>query len=537
MKIIISYNLLKIKKQLKDVESNLPFLYDITSNENFQFALTWFILYVAFIILNLMVNKIFNSKFILPNSLLVFINSSWGAFLVISFILSLIFKYFYNTNIYLKDKVLVNNTNVLFLKSTFLMTTFLCETPILHSRKDFSFFINNFKPLSIELRLKNQLVYVNLYGKEINSFERKKTECFNLLSAMFSKVTLLSNSDLEAYFCSGYKLYLKSKVFKEIFEIDKIKKKIGDMAKVDITQINTFSNNFNSNSINTDLPLNIMNFDTLLLMAFGEKDRVNNYTQHSFRGIRLGSINSTALGSLSFNTKLQIKQFKNIILSCIRIPEKNSSGSSIENFNKVYFFIIHKFFNYYFTNEEKNLENEIDLNLPVRDDNIEKNTNQFKNMTTSIYNNEIKSSYELPLESTLVTNSVPINNLKNIIFQYTYFCQFFCPIMIKEFKRINREHKKSLKIPDTCYEHLLLSNKNLTLFSKSKGIKKGTNTIYNNSRIRDEFLSFINELELPLIDKICHFSSTLILSPERYSINDELIIKFIKDLDENYFLK
>lgn len=538
MKIKISDYFLKIKVQMKNANINFEALNDFREKEIFQFILSWSILYFAFILLNLIIDKTLNLNFIIPNSLLIYINSSWGAFLVISLLLSTILNYFYNDNIYINDTININNSIVSISKTDFQMSVFLCKPPILHSKKDFTFFITNFRPLSLELRCEDHSIYVILYNIEKNSFERKKIECFNFLNSMFSKVAILTNSELKKFICDGHQIYLNSNKFKEVYNLEELKKIINFTPKTNQRDRNNCSNELSINPIGSDLTISSNPNNSFLLMLFGKNRNNNvfgNQIDHYFRGIRMGSINLFSPDHFSFFTKIKLKLFKNTILSCIRIPEKDSPENSINNLEKSYFFILHKFFNYIFINEEKSSEDLINIE---RTDRTKQNNNFFINLETISVDNdnkEISSSSGLQFEKFLVTNSASENNLKNVIFQYTYFCQFFCPIMINEFKKINNQHKKSLTIPNACHDHLMSSDKNLQNFSRSRKVKKLTESIFNNSKLRDDFLEYINELELPLIDKICHFSSIIILSPQRHLLKDDEIINFIKNLEENYF--
>ena len=107
--------------------------------------------------------------------------------------------------------------------------------------------------------------------------------------------------------------------------------------------------------------------------------------------------------------------------------------------------------------------------------------------------------------------------------------------MNEEFRKKKKHIENNFHIPDGCFEHISLSNNNLSEFlvSKNKGIS--SNVVFTNSAIKESFMEYITKKELSKIDKICHISSLIILSPNKYDIEENDIFNFIHSLEDDFF--
>ena len=199
------------------------------------------------------------------------------------------------------------------------------------------------------------------------------------------------------------------------------------------------------------------------------------------------------------------------------------------------YFLIHKYFDYYFAEKGQSKNQQL---------NDYKNNESEVVQIKQIENEVIKEKFSIEIQNTIESEvqegkqESVINKkveLKKIIFQFTYFCQFFCPLMNNEFKNKPLENRKPFSIPNHCYDHILLGNLNLQKFYNSMEEKIPIDSIFTDNTLKEKFLDFIKEKELSKIDKICHFSCTIILSENRHLIEDESIMNFIKDLDITYF--
>ena len=153
--------------------------------------------------------------------------------------------------------------------------------------------------------------------------------------------------------------------------------------------------------------------------------------------------------------------------------------------------------------------------------------------TSTTINTELIDSVQTPKDFSKPKSSI-ISNINKIAFQFTYFCQFFCPIMNEQFKRTGTSVRKNFSVPEGCYNHLQKGHKHINDFNDLYA-NESVEQIFTSPSTKEDFFDFIRELDLPVIDKICHFSSILILSSSKHTINDEYVLDFIKDLEDDFF--
>ena len=457
--------------------------------EKLRILLIWIIIYFSFILLSTFSNSLFESNYIIPVSFLIFINSSWGGFLMVSLLFAIVFDHFFFGEPFFFSAVKFYPSSIVIPKSNFSLSVFSCHTPILHSREDFNFFLKNFMPMSIELSCEESCVYIILFGSNDNIFELRKKECFNVLNSMYSNVRFLLDSDLKNFICKGSHIYLFSNNFKEYSNFIEFKKwnrissKSPSITPKMINNIEDQSNLLRDSS-------NIQEFNVFLLMLYGSKS--DNQSNHFFRGVRIGN-NSTTIGLAEREKITKISQLKNLLLSNMRIPEKSAKNNSLDELELFYFFIIHKYFDYYFGNFENKQK------LDGTSEKIDKIT---PNILSTIENKIAVDKNLKKVEEGQIGPQPNLNHLglyeeqdlKKIIFQFTYFCQFFCPLMINEFKKKTIEYKKAFSIPNSCQNHILLANINLKNFNKLVEEKKTIESIFSDSTLKEDFFEFISEL-------------------------------------------
>ena len=520
----------------------------------FNVVIHWIIMYVLSIFSFNIILHILKIKNSFPVGLSEFLNSSWGGFLIVTLFLAIILNYIYSDNLYLNE-ILVTNVNTAYLTNlNFFLSVFVCQPPILHNKKEFSFFIKNFQPFSMEIHSDNQLIYIILFDSNKSFLELKKKECLDQLSSLFSNVSILSKLDLQKFLLNGLGIYHKLNPDDTFNDFESFKKLKFSLVKNNesIVQSNKANKheyslkNFSGNQFNNSK-------NVFLLMLLGEKGN-NNISKikehHLFRGIRLGKSNNPIQEKNFLERRIKRKYIKEVLLNCLRIPEKCSESTIPSELERMYFFIIHKFFNYYFreidTKEDQITNNQTKITVSISDSskknpeiNDNNNSERLKispspKTKNKIITNTSESKHETTRFLSKKTNV--IMDLKKIAFQFTYFCQYLCPIMNNEFKKKALDNKNDFLIPKNCLEHILLAKKDLDEFVVDENSTFHWESIFTENSVGERYFDFLREKELTLIDKICHFSSIIILTPNQSYLEDNKILDFIKHLDDNKIL-
>lgn len=525
--------------------------YSALESTSIRFMLLWGTLYLSFIGFFIFVNRILNINNSLPYSFTSIVNSPWGGFSILSLLCSLLVTYYYPKSVDTDTMFAINSSQLTITNADLVLSVFCCRPPILHTKDDFSFFLTTFKPLSIEIKPTQQLIYIIVYGRNIDSFSTKIKECQNQLNSLFSTVTLLTHTDLKNFILNGYKLYHQKSSFLELYDFNALK----SMRLKPIRPSNFLPNSQVSQPdslATTNNTFDKPNVFLLMLSNFSTYD-TSTATQQStyFRGIRLGFDNNNPIVKNTNSKGINIKNIKNFFLAACRVPEKNTIHQDISEFDKIYFFVLHKYFNYYFSDDRvnENVKNN-DINKEQKitsSSNTEPNINNSQSLDTKndkiiqdqlpTKNSSKKVIQENNLGKTIIRTKAPkLNDIKKIVFQFTYFCQYFCPIMNNKFRNFSAGSKKDFTVPDGCYDHIKFANDNLVDFIEKQESDEPIELVFAHKKITERFFEFIQEKELKSIDKICHFSSIILLSPHKYEIKESDILNFIKNLEGDYFV-
>ncbi len=511
-----------------------------------HFISLWSFIYFIFLMLFSLINKVFNLADPFPQSITYFVNSSWGGFVVLALLCTVLLLHYYPNSIFIKDLLSINSNHVSFSNNNLIVSVFCCQPPILHTRTDFSFFLTNFQPLSIEIDPIKQTIHIIIYGSHLESFENKIQECHNHLNSLFSKVTLLSDLDLKNFISNGNELY---KNYGNGFEHQYFHSLKSLRSKYIKNSTPQMANSLIEHPIEkTD------RYDIYLLMLYKSKNNKPNLTSSQsnfFRGIRVGSSFADPNEQVVSRVRIKINELRNFFLSSFRLPEKNYENEEIAELEKNYFFILHKHFNYYFkditdknTSKDELLTQET-VNTTIIDQKSSKTINipfsipQKVTLPKKIKINEPDSVslHETKiLEPNKLNHKPKLKDGKQIIFQFTYFCQYFCPIMNSAFKNLSSGIKKDFTIPEGCYDHVSLADNNIDQFLQNQDNPVDIRSVFTHNDVQEKFFEYIQEKELKIIDKICHFSSIILLSPNTHEINDQDVLNFIKNLEGDYFI-
>ena len=545
-----------------------PLMHKISKKFNkFKFQDNLFLVYWCSIELSLIVlysvfTIVISGKNFFPLSVLEFFNSFWFGSIIVSSCLALILLTFFELRPPISNIIHIESNIIELIDSKFFSCVFSCKPPALHDKNDFSRFITNFSPLSIEIHLEDSLFYFILFGSDKNSFELKAKECYNQLCSLYSDVKMLDTKMLEKFILSGFNSKITfGEDFERVYTLEDLKSLRSE--RKDLFEIM----NRRNRKENTHSSENKHSIVLPLIGSYG-KNALDSKNSHMFRGMTINEIAYVPSQSI-FSTYLGYQQLKSFLSLGLRIPNKDLPSMATLELEKIYFFFMHKNFNYTFHEIESIVDK---LSIPeIPSDNkktvllnpnsstyesisdIDKKNEQtidFQSLNTNLNNSEmhfekdgeetnILANFQNSLNDTPNIQFIDPQNqfadLKKIFFQFSPFCNYFCPKINEEFKKKSEGIKNNFNIPTGCYDHVLLSNTNFHEFFTNENIKLPLETIFKNNFLKEKFLHYIREKDLPLIDKVCHFSSIILLSKNGSSIDLEEIIKFINDLGENYF--
>lgn len=555
------FNFNRIRKFFPDF-NKLLFKFNFSKIQKYSFIIYWLAIEFSFVSLFTLINLLFSIKSTFPNSVESFLNSFWAGSIIISSFLALILMTYVDLNVALSEIIKIDSNCITLLENNFYLCVFTCQPPILHSMKDFSHFLENFSPISIEFYPDDSIINFIIFGTDKNFFYLKTKECYNQLCSFYSKVKTLEDSALEQFVANGFNNFktLESNSF-NITTLEKLKSFKLDLKK----QSNTST--LNSIQLGSSKTKKVF-----LLPFLGKqgKNIVEDKFFHSFRGVRIGLVDESNQNEAILNTKIRHGWLRKFIMYGLRLPDKNAPSIAVMELEKIYFYLLHKNYNYIFNNpdnipsneestqkeeavvkfENKHFEPEQPEESKIFKDSqkssLAKSTTSIENTNFSISKfdrnsntrsnlNYSKKLNEKATKIAKISNNNEFINLKEIFFQFTPFCNYFCPKINDEFKMKSVSIKNNFNIPNGCYEHITRSNSNFYEFFKVQNSKLPAGSIFKNDLVKERFLLFINEKNLPIIDRVCHFSSLLLFSRSDSSLNDEQLLNFIQELGENFF--
>ena len=288
-----------------------------------------------------------NHKIIFPHSLVSFANSYWGGLFIFSLFISEILSNFSSKKLQLKDLLSIESNIVTLVNNKLFCSVFSCSPPILHDKKDFSLFLSNFQPLTIEIMNSNQIINFVVYGNDKKMFETRIKECFNLLSSFFSKVTILKSTNLEKFMVGGLSYYyyydISSKQKTTVKCLDEFKEILANSQK-------NKSGRFLNSRIKNEQNLQYSTEPVLLFYLYGKKGinaSFSTKTNH-FRGVKIGATAGHMKDGISLEVEIEKKLVTNALHASLRIPEKENDSIDLQELERMYFFTIHKYFKFYF---------------------------------------------------------------------------------------------------------------------------------------------------------------------------------------------
>ena len=397
--------------------------------------LAWLLLYLLSLATITFLNFLADVPSFFPRSFEEFLGSYWGSSALFALVLTLALPMFFSSGSTLDDFFTLTADGLLVHNTATMLAVFSCDTPILHDKNDVSFFIENFQPLSIELHPAQKKLFFILFGSQGPVFQNKIKECSNLLNSFFSGVKILRGPHLKKFFLLGLDHFLIGAFSRDVFfsKADVRSALQKNASGIDQSHVDLPDPDFNSNHLKTS---NVV----FLLSLLGSQDSntIDPVVQHHFfRGLRLGSEHSSS-PSFRFNSPVSTTRAKEFFSALLRLPLKSTTQADQADFVKMYFFILHKFFQYQFTDSDQvSLPVPSDLslmytrnNLPVEPSNL---TSESLVADTSSPVLPLPSSDdqslidELPDQDKHVPKEIFVD-LKKISFQFTQFCHLFCPV-------------------------------------------------------------------------------------------------------------
>jgi hypothetical protein len=543
---IFSGNLSKIYNKLATLK--VKFL-----NQNYSeiiiTLILWMKFYITFIIIFFSYSFFLVNDFYVPHSLVEFSNSIWGGFLFFSLVLSIVLSYFYSGYSEIQNIIKIHSNKISLSNFPFVIIVFTCKPPILHTRSEFTFFLKNFQPLSIDISPDTNTIFIILFGKDDSTFDVKTRECFNQLNSFYSEVSKFSNDELTEFIIDG----IHSNSHGNFYDFEDFKQNLlnGKYIKGKFN----IQNNINDKILSEKNEETFSTRFTLFLIGREKSNNIfNQNSPHFFRGVKISISKENQEKNYGLYVSIKKDFLKNAILSILRIPEVNTPSFPREELEKIYFFLIHKFFNYFFREFDHSktiLPNDHNFQINLIDDN-KKNFSDQKDkkelvldqiplvITSDLPDSTFKKKFSISKQKFDLNNSIiesELIDLSSISFQYTYFCQLFCPNMTNEFKNKSIETKKIFSVPKTCFNHITNSNLVLNQFETNLDAKNTKFTIFTSKNLKNEFLQFVNSKNMKLIDKICLFSSIILFEQNDPNICENEILEFIHSLKEDYFIR
>ena len=549
----------------KDLAPLINKIYKKFNKFKFQdnlFLVYWCSIELGLIVLYSVFSIVIPGKKFFPRSVLEFFNSFWFGSIIFSSSLAMILLIFFDLRPSISNIIHIEGNFIKLINSKFFSCVFSCKPPVLHNKNDFSRFITNFSPLSIEIHLEDSLFYFVLFGSDKNSFDLKAKECYNQLCSLYSEVKMLDDKMLEKFILTGFNSKITfGEDFERVYTLEDLKSLRSE--RKDLFEIIGRRNKKESTHSSE-------NKHSIILPLIGSqgKNSLDKKNKHMLRGMTINEIAIFPSQSI-LSTYIGYKQLKTFLSLGLRLPNKDLSSIPVLELEKIYFFFIHKNLNYTF-HEIENIVNKLP-NPEISTDNNksvlinpnsstyesisgidEKNelTTDFQSFNNNSYNSKMHFEKEEKKANVLANFKNSLNDthnirsfdpsnqfvdLKKVFFQFSPFCNYFCPKINDEFKKKSEGMKNNFNIPTGCYDHVLLSNTNFNEFFINENIKLPLETIFTNNFIKEKFLHYVREKDLALIDKVCHFSSIILLSKNGSSVDLEEILNFINDLGENYF--
>ena len=524
--------------------------------KNIQFSGLWLGLYSLLIISDNAFKFISKGQVFVPFSVSSFINSSWGGSIVFALFLTLFSRLVLFRDLTLDDIVVINQDQVLIRSSDIILTVFCCLPPILHDKNDISFFLENFQPFTIELHPQDQKLYILLFSKQLDDISTRQKECFNLLNSFFSSVSILSSNSLRRFLLNGCSWYSS---FAQSFQNAPIVSDTPDSSPFNLITTYSSLKHVLDSLTGVDRVGSQMIFSLMVLGQSNSNHFESTGSGNLFRGLRIGLTDSTEVPPDKRGTNSKPSSLQSFLQHSLRLPASTSPALSLADFLKFYFFIVHKTFNFTFqildtgstevsttdsssesssdttvsgtiTSLSQQLDSDIRTGTsPISDlQSLVQSTSTRQSTKNSIdHNSKLSTDISQPSGKNLV-------NLEKVPFQFTHFCQFFCSNITKEFRKKSVSIKNAFSIPDNCFDHVSLSNTNLVEFTTDQKCKS-TNEVFTNEHVLDKFVDFIREKDLPAVDKICHFSSLLILSHNKSDLEENIVLDVIQSLGDSYF--
>ena len=335
-----SFNGFRLKKISFFKSHSFTTLHSMLHSDKSFFLFSWFSLYLLCVTTTVFTNFLFTGQVLFPHALIVFVNSFWGGFAVVSLFIALLLHYYYPSSLRFSELFQIDSNSISITNTDFQIAVFTCKPPVLHNKNDFIFFLKNFQPLSIELDCKNQIIYFLLFGQSSEDFKTKINDCRNQLHSMFSTVVLAQNNDLEKFLLSGYLSYRLDNLVpkKNFFPTLSFWKNLKSNEETNTHQdpiCEIDKTNF-KDSLNRNPDKNV--FLLMLLGTKGFNSILGSSLDHFFRGVRLGEVTTPQKRNLTMRDRFSIKELEQVVLSCLRLPEKHSYNSDISNLDRNYFF-------------------------------------------------------------------------------------------------------------------------------------------------------------------------------------------------------